>query len=87
MNITKEGLLNEFERQNKIRFRQESDDELERYCREVEAIIGRDYGAAEEREGEQYELEKGKAEVTRVGSEVGGREEGSSRRNKRARRR
>ena len=86
LNITKEGLLNEFERQNKIRNRRESDDELERYCREVEAIIGGDYGVAEEREGEQCELEKGKAEVTGADSEVGGREEGASRRNNRARR-
>jgi len=78
--------LNEFERQNKIRIRRESDDELERYCREVEAIIGGDYGVAEEREGEQCELEKGKAEVAGAGSEVGGREEGAPRRNNRARR-
>ena len=75
LNITKEGLLSEFERQSKIRIRRESDDELERYCREVEAIIGGDYGTAEEREGEQCELEKGKAEVAGTDSEVGGREE------------
>ena len=87
LNITKEGLLNEFERQNKIRIRRESDDELERYCREVEAIIGGDYGAAEEREGEQCELEKRKAEVTGADSEVGGREDGAPRRNNRAKRR
>ena len=87
LNITKEGLLNEFERQNKIRIRRESDDELERYCREVEAIIGGNYGAAETGEGEQCELEKGKAEVAGAGSEVGEREEGTPRRNNRARRR
>lgn len=87
LNITKEGVLNEFERQNKIRIRRESDDELERYCREVEAIIGGDYGVAKEREGEQCEIEKGKAEVAGTGSEVGGKEEGASRRNNRARRR
>ena len=80
LNITKEGLLNEFERQNKIRIRRESDDELERYCREVEAIIGGDYGATEERESKQCELEKGKAEVTGADSEVGGRENETSRR-------
>ena len=79
--------MNEFERQNKIRIRRESDDELERYCREVEAIIGGDYGVAEEREGEQCEFEKGKEEVAGTGSEVGGREEGAPRRNNRARRR
>lgn len=83
LNITKEGLLNEFERQGKIRIRRESDDELERYCREVEAIIGGDYGVAEEREGEQCEFEKGKAEVAGAGGEVGGREEGAPRRNRR----
>ena len=83
LNITKEGLLNEFERQNKIRIRRESDDELERYCREVEVIIGGDYGVAEEREGEQCEFEKGKAEVAGAGGEVGGREEGTSRRSRR----
>jgi len=87
LNITKEGLLNEFERQSKVRIRRESDDELERYCREVEAIIGGDYGVAEEREGEQCEIEKGKEEVAGTGSEVGGREEGAPRRNNRARRR
>lgn len=86
LNITKEGLLNEFERQSKIRIRKESDDELERYCREVEAIIGGDYGAAEEREGEQCEVKESKSEVAGVGSEVGGREEGAPRRNNRARR-
>lgn len=87
LNITKEGLLNEFERQSKIRIRRESDDELERYCREVEAIIGGDYGVAEEREGEQCELEKGKAEVAGAGSEVGEREEGTSRRKRHVARR
>lgn len=87
LNITKEGLLNEFERQNKIRIRRESDDELERYCRKVEAIIGGVYGFAEAGEVEQCELEKGKAEVTGADSEVGGREEGAPRRNNRARRR
>lgn len=87
LNITKVGLLNEFERQSKIRLRRESDDELERYCREVEATIGGDYGAAEEREGEQCELEKGKEEVAGASSEVGGREEGAPRRSSRARRR
>ena len=75
LNITKGGLLSEFERQSKIRIRRESDDEFERYCREVEAIIRGDYGTAEEREGEQCELEKGKAEVAGTDSEVGGREE------------
>ena len=79
--------MNEFERQNKIRIRRESDDELERYCREVEAIIEGDYRVAEEREGEQCEFEKGKAEVAGEGGEVGGREEGAARRNNRARRR
>lgn len=83
LNITKEGLLNEFERQSKVRIRRESDDELERYCREVEAIIGGDYGAAKEREGEQCELEKGKEEVAGAGSEVGGRENETSRRRRR----
>lgn len=83
LNITKEGLLNEFERQNKIRLRRESDDELEQYCREVEAIIGGDYGVAETGEGEQCESEETKSEVAGVGGDVGGREEGAPRRNRR----
>lgn len=87
LNITKEGLLNEFERQNKIRFRRESDDELERYCREVEAIIGGDYKETERGEVDQRRSEETKSEVAGVGSEVGGREEGAPRRNNRARRR
>ena len=83
LNITKEGVLNEFERQNKIRIRRESEDELERYCREVEAIIGGDYGITETREGKQCELENGKAEVAGADNEVGGREEGAPRRSRR----
>ena len=80
LNITKEGLLNEFERQSKIRNRRESDDELERYCREVEAIIGGDYGVAEAGESKQCESKETKSEVAGVGSEVGGREEETPRR-------
>lgn len=77
LNITKEGLLNEFERQSKIRIRRESDDELERYCREVEAIIGGDYGVTETGEGKHCEVKESKSEVARAGSEVGGRDKGS----------
>ena len=83
LNITKEGLLNEFERQNKIRNRRESDDELERYCREVEAIIGGDYGVAKAGEGEQCKVKESKSEAAGVGSEVEGREEGAPRRRRR----
>ena len=64
LNITKEGLVNEFERQSKIRNKRESDDELERYCREVEAIIGGDYGVAEAGEDKQCEVKEPKSEVT-----------------------
>lgn len=87
LNITKEGLLNEFERQNKIRIRRESDDELERYCREVEAIIGGDYGVAEKGEGEHCEVKESKSEVAGVGSEVGGRESEAPRRKRHVARR
>ena len=87
LNITKEGLLNEFERQSKIRIRRESDDELERYCREEEAIIGGDYTETERGEGRLCNIEETKSEVAGAGSEVGGREEGAPRRNNRAHRR
>lgn len=80
LNITKEGLLNEFERQSKIRIRRESDDELERYCREVEAIIGGDYGETERDEGRLCNIEETKSEVAGVNSEVGEREERTPRR-------
>lgn len=83
LNITKEGLLSEFERQSKIRIRRESDDELERYCREVEAIIGGDYEVTEAGEGEQCEVKESKSEVAGEDSEVGGREEGTPRRRRR----
>lgn len=83
LNITKEGLLNEFERHSKIRIRRESDDELERYCREVEAIIGGDYGVAEAGESKQCESKATKSEVTGADCEVRGREEGPPRRRRR----
>lgn len=87
LNITKEGLLNEFERQSKVRNRRESDDELERYCREVEAIIGGDYGVAEAGEGDQCQLKKTKSETAGASSEVGGRESETSRRKRHVARR
>ena len=63
LNIMKEELLNEFERQSKIRLRRESDDELERYCREMEANIGGDYTETERGEGRLCNIEETKSEV------------------------
>lgn len=41
MNITKEALINEFERQNQIRSNRESEEELEQYYRDIIAAVGR----------------------------------------------
>lgn len=41
MNITKEALINEFERQNQIRSNRESEKELEQYYRDIIAAVGR----------------------------------------------
>lgn len=87
LNITKEGLLNEFERQSKVRIRRESVDELERYCRDVEAIIGGDYGVVETGEVEQCEVKETKSEVAGGTCQIGERESEATRRNNRARRR
>ena len=57
------------------------------YVTNIEAIIGGDYGVAEEGESEQCKLETGKAEVAGADCEVGEREEGVPRRNNRTRRR
>lgn len=40
MNITKEALTNEFERQNQIRSNRESEEELEQYYRDIIAAVG-----------------------------------------------
>ena len=81
LNITKEGLLNEFERQSKIRIRRESVDELERYCREVEAIIGGDYTETERGETDQCEFKETKSEVAGGTCQIGERESEATRRN------
>lgn len=41
MNITKEALINEFERQNQIRSNRKSEEELEQYYRDIIAAVGR----------------------------------------------
>lgn len=87
LNITKEGLLNEFERQSKIRNRRESDDELNRYCREVEAIVGGCDTETERREIDQCRSEETKSKVAGADSEVGEGESETAGRNRRARRR
>ena len=87
LNITKEGLLNEFERQNKIRIRRESDDELERYCREVEAIIGGCDTEAERREGGLRNIEETKSEIAGGTCQIGERESEAPRRKRHVARR
>ena len=87
LNITKEGLLNEFERQSKIRNRRESDDELERYCREVEAIIRGCDTEDERREGGLHNIEETKSEVAGGTCQIGERESEAPRRKRHVARR
>lgn len=58
MNITKEALTDEFERQNQIRSNRESEEELEQYYRDIIAIVGGNgSGSADSNNGEGQAIE------------------------------
>lgn len=58
MNITKEALTDEFERQNQIRSNRESEEELEQYYRDIIAAVGGNgTGSADSNDGERQSIE------------------------------
>lgn len=58
MNITKEALTDEFERQNQIRSNRESEEELEQYYRDIIATVGGNgTGSADSNDGERQSIE------------------------------
>ena len=58
LNITKEALTDEFERQNQIRSNRESEEELEQYYRDIIAAVGGNgTGSADSNDGERQSIE------------------------------
>ena len=58
MNITKETLINEFERKNQIRTNRESEEELEQYYRDIIAAVGGNgSGSSDSNDGEKQSIE------------------------------